>query len=76
MITQEQLAKKLDVKPSYLSKLLAGEIWASRTMARKLEDITQISRFIFLDGHSTQIISCLEDKYGAINMGRGRCKKK
>jgi len=75
MITQAELADKMDAKKSWLSKILSGKLRIKRDRARVLEETTGIPRLVWLDGDAEDYKAALEKIYGEINFTVGRPKK-
>jgi len=74
-ITQVALARELGLKKSKMSLLLSDKLRVRRDEARRLEDKSGISRFIWMDGETVDIIKAITEVYGEINFTLGRPPK-
>ena len=70
--TQKQIAQRVGLDPSFLSKIMAGKARPSATKAAELEVVTGIGIRTWLFGRNVEIRRELERAYGKINFRRGR----
>lgn len=77
IISQKELAEKLQTSPKNLSPILGGLRRPSLALALKLEKNSGVGRFTWLYGSRMEIRRELEKSIGMrINFGRGRIPKK
>ena len=66
IITQKQIAQRVGLDPSFLSKIMAGKSRPSATKAAELEVVTGIGIRTWLFGRNVEIRRELERAYGRL----------